>query len=53
MPDQHSAPALSHLYDPKVLAKKHRISIDDAVKIIAVHGSDRKAIDKAARRVAA
>lgn len=53
MTEQHSAPALSHLYDPKVLAKKHRISIDDAVKIIALHGSDRKAIDKAARRVAA
>lgn len=53
MTEQQSASAPSYAYDPKVLAKKHRISVDDAVKIIAVHGSDRKAIDKAARRVAA
>jgi hypothetical protein len=36
----------------KTLAKKHRISVEDAGKILAEHGSDRKAADKAARRVA-
>jgi hypothetical protein len=40
-------------YDPKVLAKKHRISIADAAKIVAQYGADRKAADKAARRIAA
>jgi hypothetical protein len=40
-------------YEAVVLAKKHRISIDEAKQIIAEHGSDRKAADKAARRIAA
>lgn len=39
-------------YDIKTLAKKHRISLDDAAKILAEYGPDRKAADKAARRVA-
>ncbi|WP_200950842.1 hypothetical protein [Rhizobium sp. Root1220] len=40
-------------YDAKTLANKHRISIEEAQKIIAEHGADRKASDKAARRIAA
>lgn len=40
-------------YEPKTLAKKHRISLEDAQKIVAEHGADRKASDKAARRIAA
>lgn len=39
-------------YDPVYLAKKHRISVEDAKKIIETHGTDRKACDKAARRIA-
>jgi hypothetical protein len=34
-------------------AKKHRIEIEDAQKIIAQYGDDRKNADKAARRIAA
>lgn len=40
-------------YDAKVLANKHRITLEEAKKIIAEYGSDRKACDKAARRIAA
>ncbi|MGV1754715.1 hypothetical protein [Agrobacterium sp. CG674] len=40
-------------YDVKTLAKKHRISVEDAAKIIEQYGADRKASDKAARRIAA
>lgn len=47
------ASASTEPYDAKTLAKKHRIDISEAEKIIAAHGSDRKASDKAARRVAA
>lgn len=35
------------------LAKKHRISIEDAVAILEEHGENAKAVDKAARRIAA
>lgn len=38
--------------DVKTLAKKHRISVEDATKIVAQFGADRKACDKAARRIA-
>lgn len=38
-------------YDVIYLAKKHRISNEDAKKIIDAHGADRKAADKAARRI--
>jgi hypothetical protein len=40
-------------YDAKTLAKKHRIAVEDALKILAEHGTNRKASDKAARRIAA
>jgi hypothetical protein len=43
----------ANAYDPKTLAKKHRISVEDAAKIIEQYGADRKASDKAARRIAA
>lgn len=33
-------------------AKKHRISVEDAKAILAEYGDDRKAADKAARRIA-
>ncbi|MBB3967205.1 MULTISPECIES: hypothetical protein [Rhizobium] len=39
-------------YDAVTLAKKHRISVEDAQQIIEEHGDDRKASDKAARRIA-
>jgi hypothetical protein len=40
-------------YDAITLAKKHRISVDDAKQIIDQYGTDRKSADKAARRIAA
>jgi hypothetical protein len=40
-------------YDATTLAKKHRISVEDAKQIIAQYGDDRKSADKAARRIAA
>lgn len=52
MAHQQDASASDHPYDPKVLAKKHRISVEEARKIISEFGSDRKASDKAARRIA-
>ncbi|MGQ3215166.1 MAG: hypothetical protein ACT6U0_23435 [Shinella sp.] len=52
MTQTNGASAPDQPYDAKTLAKKHRISVDDATKIVALHGSDRKAADKAARRVA-
>lgn len=53
MTNQQDASASAQPYDAKTLAKKHRISIEDAEKIIAQYGADRKASDKAARRIAA
>lgn len=53
MTDREGALAPTPAYEPKVLAKKFRITVEDAVKIIDQYGSDRKAIDKAARRIAA
>ena len=52
MAHPQGASASDQTYDPKVLAKKHRITVDEAIKIISQHGSDRKAADKAARRIA-
>jgi hypothetical protein len=52
MAQSKDASASAKTYDAKTLAKKHRISIEDASKIIALHGSDLKAADKAARRIA-
>jgi hypothetical protein len=53
MTEQQDATASAQPYDAKTLAKKHRIDIEDAAQIIAEHGADRKASDKAARRIAA
>ncbi|WP_202615485.1 hypothetical protein [Rhizobium deserti] len=53
MTNLNDAGASSSAYEPKVLAKKYRISLEDAQNIIAQYGSDRKAADKAARRIAA
>ncbi|WP_200950871.1 hypothetical protein [Rhizobium sp. Root1220] len=50
---EHKDASASAPYDAQTLAKKHRISIEEAQKIIAEHGADRKASDKAARRIAA
>ncbi len=52
MTEQQDASASAKPYDAKTLAKKHRISVEDAQKIIDQYGADRKASDKAARRVA-
>ena len=38
--------------DVKTFANKHRIEIEDAKKILAEYGHDRKTADRAARRVA-
>ncbi len=53
MNNLNDASASAKGYDVKTLAKKHRISIEDAAKIVAQFGADRKASDKAARRIAA
>ncbi|NTA58442.1 hypothetical protein G6L32_07310 [Agrobacterium tumefaciens] len=53
MAQPQGASASEQPYDAKILAKKHRISVDEAEKIISEYGSDRKASDKAARRIAA
>jgi hypothetical protein len=53
MTQPQDAAASAQSYEPKTLAKKHRISVEEAEKIIAEHGSNRKAADKAARRIAA
>jgi hypothetical protein len=49
----NGAPAPDKPYDPVALAKKHRISVEDAKAIVDQYGADRKAADKAARRIAA
>lgn len=53
MTKREGASAPAEPYDAKTLAKKHRIDLREAEKIIAEYGSDRKASDKAARRIAA
>jgi hypothetical protein len=39
--------------NPVAVAKKYRIAVEDAKKILAEHGDDSKAVHKAARRIAA
>lgn len=39
-------------YQPIPFAKKHRISLEDATAVLKKHGTDRKAADKEARRIA-
>lgn len=46
-------PAVAPLATVKVFAKKHRISIEDAQKILDEYGDDLKSASKAARRIAA
>ncbi|WP_195909501.1 hypothetical protein [Rhizobium tubonense] len=53
MADTMEANASDKAYEAVYLAKKHRISLEDAKKIVEEHGADRKASDKAARRIAA
>jgi phenylalanyl-tRNA synthetase beta subunit len=38
---------------PIAVAKKYRISVEDAKAIVEQHGDDPKAVHKAARRIAA
>jgi hypothetical protein len=52
MADTMQANASEKPYDAVYLAKKHRISVEDAKQIIEQHAADRKACDKAARRIA-
>lgn len=53
MTEREGASGPTPAYEPKVLAKKFRITIEEAAKIIDEYGADRKSIDKAARRIAA
>ena len=53
MSDARRTAAFEKPYDAITLAKKHRISIDDAKLILEEYGEDRKLADKAARRIAA
>jgi len=52
MPQVQDTSSLENAYDAKTLAKKHRISIEDAAKIVVEYGADRKVCDKASRRIA-
>ncbi|WP_426131276.1 hypothetical protein [Pararhizobium sp. PWRC1-1] len=47
------AQAATPIKDVITFAKKHRIQVDDAQKILDEYGEDRKNADKAARRIAA
>jgi hypothetical protein len=47
------AQAATPLKDVITFAKKHRIEVEDAQKILDQYGGDRKNADKAARRIAA
>ena len=53
MANANVKPASEKPYDAVTLAKKHRISLEDAKKILDEHGDNRKLADKAARRIAA
>jgi hypothetical protein len=53
MADAKSASAPEKPHDAITLAKKHRISVEDARAILDQHGDNRKLADKAARRIAA
>jgi hypothetical protein len=53
MPDIENRASSLKSVDALKLAKKHRISIEDASKIVEHNGDDHKAADKAARRIAA
>ncbi|MFP3547180.1 hypothetical protein SB748_27555 [Rhizobium sp. SIMBA_035] len=53
MAQANSNTASDKPYDAITLAKKHRISLEDARAILEEHGDNRKLADKAARRIAA
>lgn len=53
MTDQSQAPKPAKPIDVKALAKKFRISLEEAQAILDEYGDDKKAAEKAARRVAA
>lgn len=53
MANANVKPASEKPYDAVTLAKKHRISLEDAKIILDEHGDNRKLADKAARRIAA
>jgi hypothetical protein len=53
MAEAKGTPASDRPYDVITLAKKHRISLEDAQTILDEHGDNRKLADKAARRIAA
>jgi len=44
--------AATPLKDVKAFANKYRIELEDAQKILAQYGDDKKAADKAARQIA-
>ncbi len=53
MTDQKQAQTPAKPIDVKALAKKFRISLEEAQAILDEYGDDKKAAEKAARRVAA
>jgi len=53
MANANVKPASEKPYDAITLAKKHRISLEEAKIILDEHGDNRKLADKAARRIAA
>ncbi len=53
MADAKGASASEKPYDAVTLAKKYRISVEDAQMILKEHGDNRKLADRAARRIAA
>lgn len=53
MSEVKGTPASDKTREAIALAKKHRISVDDAKAILDAHGDNAKAADKAARRIAA
>ncbi len=52
MSKNNGALASPKAFDPVTIAKKYRISTEDAKAILAQYGEDPKAIHKAARKIA-
>lgn len=53
MTDRKQAETPAKPLDVKALAKKFRITVEEAQAILDEYGNDRKAAEKAARRIAA
>jgi hypothetical protein len=53
MTEQTQAATPAKPLDAKVIAKKFRITVEEAQAILDEYGHDRKAAEKAARRIAA